>query len=233
MLRGVLLVLALCAGGVFAVRYVSDRYPQHLPWTPLKLTQPVGYFTPLKFAQMRNDFATCRRLLTEAGVSYSILAPVRAGPLCGYTDGITRTDEGDIRYSPSAAASCVVVAGLHMWEREVVQPAARRHFGQPISGVRTFGTYACRRIGGGSRGSYSQHAHANAIDIAAFTLENGEDVSIAADWHGGGAKAAFLREVRDGACGIFGTTLSPDYNAAHRDHLHIDQTPRSASTVCR
>ncbi len=36
-------------------------------------------------------------------------------------------------------------------------------------------------------------------------------------------EAAFLREARDGACRYFNATLSPDYNAAHRDHLHLDQ----------
>ncbi len=35
-----------------------------------------------------------------------------------------------------------------------------------------------------------------------------------------------LREVRDGACDLFATVLSPDYNAAHRDHLHLDQAER-------
>jgi hypothetical protein len=27
--------------------------------------------------------------------------------------------------------------------------------------------------------------------------------------------------------------LSPDYNAAHRDHLHLDQAARGGFTVCR
>ena len=40
--------------------------------------------------------------------------------------------------------------------------------------------------------------------------------------------AAFLREVRDGACDLFATVLSPDYNAAHADHFHLDQAARGA-----
>ena len=31
-----------------------------------------------------------------------------------------------------------------------------------------------------------------------------------------------LRRIRDDACRIFGTTLSPDYNAVHHDHLHLE-----------
>nr|MBA3526869.1 extensin family protein [Sphingomonas sp.] len=47
--------------------------------------------------------------------------------------------------------------------------------------------------------------------------------------------AAFLREVRDGACRLFPTVLSPDYNAAHRDHLHLDVANRGTAgwTLCR
>jgi hypothetical protein len=41
--------------------------------------------------------------------------------------------------------------------------------------------------------------------------------------------------VRDGACRLFATTLSPDYNAAHADHLHLDQANRGAGgwRACR
>jgi hypothetical protein len=40
--------------------------------------------------------------------------------------------------------------------------------------------------------------------------------------------------VRDGACRLFATVLSPDYNAAHRDHLHLDEAKRGAMwRACR
>ena len=32
----------------------------------------------------------------------------------------------------------------------------------------------------------------------------------------------FLRVVRGSACKRFATVLSPDYNAAHHDHLHVE-----------
>ena len=57
---------------------------------------------------------------------------------------------------------------------------------------------------------------------------DGARISVAADWRDGGAKGRFLREVRDGACRLFATVLSPDYNRAHRDHLHLDQAERGA-----
>ncbi len=42
------------------------------------------------------------------------------------------------------------------------------------------------------------------------------------DYRDPGLKGDFLREVKTGGCQLFGTTLSPDYNAAHADHFHLD-----------
>ena len=43
------------------------------------------------------------------------------------------------------------------------------------------------------------------------------------------------KQSRDGACRVFSTVLSPDYNAAHRDHLHLDTANRGPSgwRACR
>jgi hypothetical protein len=43
-------------------------------------------------------------------------------------------------------------------------------------------------------------------------------------------EAKFLREVRDGACDVFHAVLGPDFNAAHRDHFHLDM---GRHKVCR
>jgi hypothetical protein len=32
---------------------------------------------------------------------------------------------------------------------------------------------------------------------------------------------------------MFGTVLSPEYNAAHADHFHLDQAARTFGGVCR
>jgi hypothetical protein len=68
----------------------------------------------------------------------------------------------------------------------------------------------------------SQHATANALDVAAFRLSDGRTVRVREDWNDPGERGAFLHAVRDGACSVFAVTLSPDYNAAHHDHLHLD-----------
>ncbi|MFS0771670.1 extensin family protein [Sphingomonas sp. 1P08PE] len=219
--------------------------PQDLPWTPLDLGQPIGVFTGRKITALTDDFRGCRAALDRAGVRYTVLPVIRdaqgeAGRACGYADGVRFTGGGArrIAFMPAGlGVACPVAAGLVAWEWNVVQPAAQRLLGSPVVAVDHFGSYSCRRLYGRDAGSWSEHATADAIDIAGFRLADGRRLTIVNDWkrEGGGAKAQFLRTVRDGACTLFATTLSPDYNAAHRDHLHLDQAERGAAgwRACR
>jgi hypothetical protein len=233
-----LIRLALLAGALLATLSFVRRHPEDMPWTQVDLTRPIGLFTGRKLVQLRTDPPLCRQLMSQAGISYSVLPPHEGGPNCSYADALRLGDDGSLttRLRPAAAAmSCPVAAALALWEWQIVQPAARRHFGRAVAEIEHFGTYSCRRINGREQGEWSEHATANALDIAAFKLEGGRRISIVGDWRGDAAEAAFLREVRDGACRVFSTVLSPDYNEAHRDHLHLDQARRGAvgGRACR
>ncbi len=232
------LFAVLLAAGLLLYGMLRGR-PQDLPWTPLDLGQPVGAFTGRKLAILTDDFAECRALLGAAGVRYTALAPLDgAGERCGYADAVRFAAGGSRRigFTPARlGVSCPVAAALAMWEWNVLQPAAQKHFGAQVASIEHLGSYSCRRMYGRSRGDWSEHATADAIDIAGFRLSNGTRVRVLGDWEGEGPKAAFLREVRDGGCKLFSTVLSPDYNAAHRDHLHLDQAERGEAgwRACR
>ena len=66
--------------------------------------------------------------------------------------------------------------------------------------------------------------------MAAFELEDGRLITLAKHWDAGDERAGFLRAARDWGCDVFRVTLSPDYNAAHADHFHLDMGP---SSTCR
>ena len=119
-------------------------------------------------------------------------------------------------------ASCPLAAAWALFEAHALQPAARAHLGQPVARVIHFGTYACRNVNHRPFGRHSQHATANAIDVAGFVLRDGREITVLSGWTGGGRDARFLRAARDGACRFFDAVLSPDYNARHRDHFHFD-----------
>lgn len=229
--------LAIVAAITLFLYSIARQRPQDLPWTELDLAQPVGMFTRGKLTALGDDFGQCGALLERAGVAFDALEPVSSGQ-CGY-DNAVRFGEGGARrigFSPGGlGVACPVAASLAMWEWNVLQPAARTHFGTDIARIEHFGSYSCRRLYGRDEGAWSEHASANAVDIAGFVLGDGRRVTVIGDWDDAGEKGAFLREVRDGACGLFSTTLSPDYNAAHADHFHLDHARRGSMGwgVCR
>jgi len=229
MRRALITILLIAFAGIGALLLYGHarRHPEDMPWTALDLGRPIGTFTGRKLAGIEGG--QCMVLLTRAGVRYTALPARDAGAQCGYDRAVRFAPGGSlaISYRPAdLGTSCPVAAALALWEWHVVQPAAQRHLGRAVAGIDHFGSYGCRRLYGRDTGAWSEHARANAIDIAGFTLAGGRRISVVRGWGRGGPEAAFLREVRDGACRLFSTVLSPDYNAAHRDHLHLDQARR-------
>ena len=222
------MLLALLGGAyVFGRDYVR-RHPQDFPWTELDLRHPTGIFTGPKLASLGSDANLCRALLRDVGADDVAVPPRSGGPSCGYEDGM-RLGSRPIGFRPAApVASCSLAAGLHLLETRVIQRAAMRHLGSRVTAIDHAGSYSCRRLYGRSEGAYSEHATADAIDILGFRLADGQRVSVLRDWGGDTPKSEFLREVRDGSCRLFSTVLSPDYNAAHADHLHLDQAERGS-----
>ncbi len=207
-----------------------DAHPEANPWSPLTLSDPEGWATQRKLADLRTDARSCRAVLERSAVAFTPLAAAGEGQ-CARQDRVTLSSFPLSPHTPPT--TCAVAAGMRRWVDTVVRPAARDALGSPLDRIEHLGAYSCRRLYGRATGRWSEHATGNAIDIAAFVLEDGRRISVLKDWSGGGAKAAFLHRVRNGACGTFGTVLSPDYNAAHRDHLHLDQQARGWGGVCR
>lgn len=203
--------------------------PADLPWTPLHLNEPTGLFTGRKLSGLHDEASKCEALLTEAGVRFTPAAPIREGA-CGYADGLRLAAGGARRITLAPGdpvLACPLAAGLAMWEWNIVQPAAQRYLGTTVVAVEQLGTYNCRPIRGSTR-TLSEHASADAIDVSAFRLAGGARITIADNWQGNGPRATFLHTVRNGACKLFATVLSPQYNAAHHNHLHLDQAARGA-----
>lgn len=177
-----------------------------------------------------SDAGACRAALASAGFAAEPLPDMRAADGCGYRNAVALTRSVH-DYSAPVTTSCAAAAALALWERDVVAPAARRHLGQPVTRIELAGpVYSCRRIAGRQDGRLSQHASANAVDIGGFTLADGSTLTVLSGWRGGAREQAFLRDIRDGACDHFAAVLSPDYNRAHRDHLHLDLGP---DDICR
>src|SRR3954469_10423818 len=191
-----LILLALLAVAALLVWAHGRRHPEDLPWTKLDLARPVGAFTGRKIAALHGR--ECRTLLARAGIIFEALPPLRQGSECGYDDAVRLAPDGaaPVAFAPAGlGTSCPVAAGVALWQWHVVQPAALARFGSRVAAIEHFGSYSCRRMYGRTNGLWSEHARANAVDIAGFRLENGTRINVARDWRDKGAKGRFLHDV--------------------------------------
>ena len=134
------------------------------------------------------------------------------------------TDRNEVEVGNLTQVSCPMAAGFASWVRFDVDRAARSLLGSPLVKVETMGSYDCRTVAGTDK--LSAHATASAIDVSGFVLANGRRITVLGNWLGGTlAERDFLWAVRESACRRFGMVLGPQYNAAHRNHFHIEHTP--------
>lgn len=149
---------------------------------------------------------------------------------------VTATAHGAVELKPQATLQCPMVPATDHWVVTSVMPAARRFFGTDVVELKVVASYSCRPRNGIAGGVLSEHGLANALDIAAFRLADGREVSVLSGWNGNIAERAFLRAVHRGACRTFTTVLGPNADRFHRDHFHLDlaRHGRSGSVrVCR
>lgn len=214
------LLLAACGGRPAPVQ----RPPVRLP--PPDLNAPSGARIGDQLRQLNSDARLCHALLERAdGLSVMRLADTREGPGCGLTNA-ARITRAPTPLAKPVPLTCPMIAGLYLWTREVVQPAARRHFGTGVQSIETFGSFACRNRNSQPGTRISEHATANALDVSGFVLADGRRVPVEAGWISPYATTrGFLREIHKGACRYFSVVLGPDADHFHRNHIHMDMGP--------
>ena len=227
--RIVLLVLVL--GGVAFV-FRQGLVPWYLnPLPALDLGRSSPWLADWRLAAMRNNPELCRRVLVAP---HSDAQPIADSPQhdgCGWTNAVRMSQAGGVR-AGFDKLTCEAATALSLWLEHELQDVAQAIMGQRVTAVQSFGSYSCRNIIGAKfwKNRRSEHASANALDIGAFTLADGRQISVRGQWHGDGKEARFLRAAHDSACRYFRVVLGPDYNAEHHDHFHMD---RGIGWLCR
>jgi hypothetical protein len=129
----------------------------------------------------------CVKLLGPIAAEVEVSPPVKSEQ-CGAPAAVLLRRVGSgankVEINPPAMLNCAMVATLHGWVEKTLQPAAQASFGAPIARLRSASGYACRNRNG-SRSSIerlSEHALANAIDIAGFVTADGRSIDVARFW---------------------------------------------------
>jgi hypothetical protein len=222
--RIALAAVVVCAACAPLVDIAFDR-------TPVTIDSPIGLSTRSRLMQATANPAACEAWLATAGVAFTPVEDRSVTEFCSVSAAgmVSELGAPSVRFSPRRPMmTCQLAAALALWRRQSVEPAAEEILGSSVREIDHLGVYACRPVDGGVAGRPSAHARAAAIDVAGFRLSDGRAVTVSRDWFSDGAEGRFLRRIRDDACEIFGTTLSPDYNAAHANHLHLEAGPGGA-----
>ena len=166
----------------------------------------------------------CYADLAAMGVRFSPMVDHDYGTGCGWVGAVQLVDIG-VPVTNVTALRCGEARAFAGWIRNAVAPAAYQMLGSELARVDGMGSYACRNVVGSlaNANRRSGHAIANAVDVGGFVLKDGRRVTILRDWSSPDpAVRQFLATVHASACKRFGTVLSPAYNAAHANHLHLE-----------
>jgi hypothetical protein len=153
------------------------------------------------------------------------MAPIASGGACPVAAPLDVTALGSgVALTPQAILTCRTAEGLALWVRDSLVPASKKYLGAVPNKVVHDSAYVCRSRNNAPGGRLSEHATANAIDIAAIGFADRPPVAI-----GRGAAASekiFEMAIRRESCAFFTTVLGPGSNAAHATHFHFDAAQR-------
>ena len=172
--------------------------------------------------------AACEKMLAGLDLIWRPDQPIGEPGGCGTPAPIAIAEVAQIRIDPPATVNCDFAVALNAWFTQSVQPEARKRVGTSVIGVRNASSYACRRRNNAKTGKLSEHARANALDIAAFDFGKSAQVTVAGGSSGLlqkiglSAKGNFMKTLRKSACSYFNTVLGPGADRYHGDHFHVD-----------
>jgi hypothetical protein len=129
---------------------------------------------------------------------------------------------GKVSLTGKPVMSCLFARRFANWVRDVAAPLTLAFTGSKLSAIETEGAFVCRTRDNRPGTKISAHAKGNAIDISAFHLENGRNVSVTVAFAGSKVDGVLLQALRTTACGYFTTVLGPGSDESHKEHLHLD-----------
>jgi hypothetical protein len=177
----------------------------------------------------------CEGELKKAGVTFAKATLAvhaekkkKSTVTCGAPQVVTYIKgPGNIAYNAPPLLTCAMAAALASFEK-VVQEEAKAVFKSPVARIEHLGTYNCREMAN-YPGWVSEHAYANAIDLARFVLKDGRTIDVERDFDMGDGEpkkpaGLFLRLVsrRANDEDVFSHVLTPFWDALHKNHFHLD-----------
>jgi hypothetical protein len=238
------LLLATVGGADAAAKQRRIPLPRLKPVDLHQTEPPEANISPVPFPPLSGDMdwsrstvlaerQECAQRLKGLPIVYKPMAPFGQAGGCGAAAALKISQISGVTIVPPAELTCDMTEALHGWLSSSVLPAARLELKKKVVKINNASAYVCRRRNGLASGKLSEHAKANALDIATLGFDDGSAISIKGDWSGlkqligVSAQGNFLRLIRRDACIRFTTVLGPGSDRYHGDHFHIDVARRN------
>ncbi|MDQ7217466.1 extensin-like domain-containing protein, partial [Enterobacter cloacae] len=201
--KTLLIVFILVAVATVGYRWLPSHYN---PFTPLSLDDPPGPITQYKLRRLTPE--ACASLLSQANQK----ALIRTQPVadsagaCPLHNVVRVRDFGPVSLNSSFLASCPLALSSALFVSQQARPLTRTWTGSELVRIEHLGSYACRNIYHRPDARRSEHATAEALDISAFRLANGERVTILHGWRSTKTQP-WLQALLTASCGYYGNGL--------------------------
>jgi len=179
----------------------------------------------------------CRKQLGALGMKFSTPVTAVSAGQCDIAEPVQlvswKSGDDTLVFPESPLLDCGFALRLGQWLKEEAVPTARKNANAGIAKLSTGPGYQCRGRNGDANAKISEHGFGNAIDIASFTMTDGQTFMVkdAKDPMSPGYQT--LAGFRSSACKYFTTVLGPGANAAHEEHFHFDLGKHGSSGTYR
>jgi hypothetical protein len=178
--------------------------------------------------------SACRLALTDAIAIAPSIPDIRGAGGCGGEDlvrleAVVLPDKRQVSVKPAAILRCAMASAVADWIRTDMAPLATS-LGSVISDLDNFDSFECRGRNRVVGARLSEHGRANALDVRALKLANGQSISL--------TDRTVSRETRESVlhsvCARFSTVLGPGSDWYHEDHIHLDLMERRGNyKICQ
>jgi hypothetical protein len=177
-------------------------------------------------APPEKQVSACRLALTEDIAVAPSIPDIRGPGGCGGEDlvrleAIVLSDRRKVAVKPAAILRCTMASAIADWVRKDVAPLAAS-LGTTVSDLDNFDSFECRGRNRVVGAMLSEHGKANALDLRAIKLANGQSLGL--------TDRMLSRDVRErvlhSVCARFSTVLGPGSDWYHEDHIHLDLAQR-------
>lgn len=170
--------------------------------------------------------SACRLALTDAVAIAPSIPPISGPGGCGGDDlvrleAVVLPDGNRVSVKPAAILRCPMASTVADWIRTDMAPLAQT-LGSRVSELDNLDSYDCRGRNRVAGAKLSEHGRANALDVRALKLANGQTIGLTDR----SVSHELRQQVLGSVCARFTTVLGPGSDGYHESHIHLDLIQR-------